>query len=417
MVAWKENLAMRQTEISNKSINKLIIWLEDFYSTISKESIESFTAVYNQMLSTLGENKKSIPEDLYKLDAYWDLQKNIKEALQIAGEEIYSQLNSQLKIMYVDIYEGIAPKGNERPCPVSEEEIEELINLGWGPDQKSTQEKIWISITILWNNLFGDLMYCVIKNLSLDDLEKRLQNDFINSKKSLDTLFADTITHIQGYAAMRRYEDDKAASVDELSYLGPYIETYGNEEEVEAYSTISTAFTLRPMSDEDDSDENFGDEDGDGEISKQELGIEPMEHVRTWSFMVEMDGNTCNACMDLSSVAWKEHIYGPPPLPIHPHCRCSAMPDDKDLSAFADAAESIADSGAQSIGEFLGKAALIAAFITLGVMVGDDYSSPMTEEEWLKKWSRKFHIENNYGPHNPWLVEMYGSEAWEYLKL
>ena len=420
-VAWKQKLAERQTEISQKSINKLVNWLEDYYSTFLEATIKRFLKVYSEMLSTLGEKQKSAPTDLYKLDSYWALQRDARTVLQIAGEDIYSQLNTQLKIMYVDIYEGIAPVGNESPCLVSEERIEELINLPWGADPKSTQEKVWLYMTILWDKLFGELMHCTIKNLPIDKLEKRLQDQFKSNKKSLDTLFSDSITHIQGYAAMRRYNDDQASFKGEFSYLEPYIETYGNEEEKEAYSVLATAFSARGLGDGDldgdGDDEDFGDDDGDGEVD-YDSGIS--EHLNKWSFNVELDFETCNACRDLSTIQWREYIFGPPPLPVHNNCRCTAVPYDQHLSVFGREAHNVADAVFKLGGGGLKGLALGglvgAAMITLGVIMGDDYSGgSYNEESWLNKWGNKFHIDNHYSENNPWLVEQYGLKAWKMI--
>ena len=419
MVAWKQKLAERQTEISQKSIDKLVNWLEDYYSTFSEATIKRFLEVYTEMLSTLGEKQKPAPADLYKLDSYWALQKDARAVLQIAGEDIYSQLNTQLKIMYVDIYEGIAPEGNESPCLISEETIEDLINTAWGADPKTTQEQVWLYMTVLWDKLFGELMHCTIKNLPINNLEKRLQDQFKSNKKSLDTLFSDSITHIQGYAAMRRYNDDQASFKGECSYLEPYINTYGNEEEKEAYSTIATAFRMSRAIDGDldgDGDEgDFGDDDGNGEVDYDS----PInEHTNKWSFEVELDEYTCDPCQDLSGIQWREYIYGPPPLPVHKNCRCTATPFDQGLSQFGKDATKAADAAFNALGGGLkgivGGTLLGAAFMTLGVMMGDSYSSgSMSEEAWLDRWGDKFHIYNPYSENNPWLVAQYGQKAWK----
>ena len=387
MVAWKQKLAIRQKEIAQKFLEETSKWLIDSYTDLTEEITQNFMSVYNEMLYTLNEKQKPTPADLYKLTSYWELQKTIKEILQTTGKEIHFYFNTQLKNMYIEVYEGIVPLDKEKICLISEEKIQELIDKTWGREPKNLQERIWIKLTVLWDKLFGSLMDCVIKNRTPKDLKELLQEEISKNRNILMTLFSDETTHLRAYSAMHRYKDDYRTADDELAFLGSYINTYGNEEEMEAYNTISLAYEKYAIAGADE-DEGEGGDEGEEDTKNKNKG----EEYDRWEII---GSHGCEPCADLDGLIWTEDDEnGPVPVPVHPNCQCSIIPCE--LSAFADMAEDIAGSGFSSAGEMLGKMTLIAALITLGVAVGDDYSSGRggvsSEQEWLEKWGDRYPV-------------------------
>lgn len=203
-----EERGRAQYEISQKRINAMATWLDTVFPEAKDKITQDFINVYNQMLSSLGEKQKSAPADLYKLNSYWELQKNVRESLQSFGEVINAQFNEQLRLVYIDIYEGCKP-GEEKTCTVSEHTIQAVINKSRGRAAHNSQEYVWIHLTILWDKLFGDLMHCTIKNLSPENLLLRLQVQFDTTEKKMKTSFSDSATFIQTRAVIRRGKDDR----------------------------------------------------------------------------------------------------------------------------------------------------------------------------------------------------------------
>lgn len=378
MVNWQQKLAERQNEIASKFLNETKEWLDDTYSVLLNKMTQDFTNVYNQMLSTLGEKEKPSPAHLYRLYSYWDLHKNTRALFQSKGEEIYSHFNSQLKQMYIEIYEGIAPIGKEVACLVSEEEIQKLIDNPWGGKQQNVQDRIWINLTVLWDNLFGDLMKSVLKNSSVNTLTRNIEWHFEKSKESLNTIFSDENTHLRAYAAGQRYKDDFNSSEDKVDCFSSYISTYGNDEEIEACEVVSEAVATFSLTRE-------ADGDGDGEVDQKEYYEEEIR----WEII---GSHGCEPCADLDGLIWNELYFGPVPVPVHPNCQCNITPAP--LSVFADIAGNIADAGGGgTIGGMLASMLLIGAFVTLGVAVGDKYNSGCeSPAEWLRKWGHKYPV-------------------------
>lgn len=381
MVNWQQQLAARQNEIAYNFLDETKEWLNDLYSILLDEITQDFTSVYNQMLSTLGEKEKPSPAHLYKLDSYWELQKNTKALFERNGKEIYFHFNSQLARMYVEVYEGIAPDGREKTCLVDKIKIQELIDSPWGGNQKNVQERIWINLTVLFDNLFGDLMQCVIKNSTITVLKNNLQERCEKSKQLLNTLFSDENTHLRAYATAQRYKDDFKSSESALDYFNSYVNTYGNEEEIEACNVLSeavTTFSLARAASEDE-DEN------EDELDAKEY----YDEETRWEII---GSHGCEPCADLDGLVWEEKDYGPVPVPVHPNCMCDIAPAP--LSIFSELAEEVAGRGFNSFGGMVASMVIIAALVTLGVMVGGDQfnSSCATPAEWLEKWGDRYPV-------------------------
>ena len=403
IVAWKRKLAERQQEIAQKYYEETGEWLMNLYSTVSENMVPEFMSVYNEMLSTLNKKQKPAPADLYKLDSYWELQKKARSSLEDIGKDIHSYFNSQLKSAFISIYEGIAPDELEKTCPMSDEEIQEIIDKPWGRKPKNLQERIWIHMTVLWDKLFGDLMNCTIKNIPAKDLEASLQERFSKTRNALVTLFSDENTHLRGRAVIRRCNDDRRTVGNELNFLGSYVRTYGNDEELEAYATVSSAFDeyaiagadgVAPANIWDDSDED--NEDDWTEDSEENQGARG-DDLERWEIHAS-DG--CEPCADLDDMIWAEtNENGPVPVTVHPNCLCDIVPAalsifGQDAGKYADLAFKAAGGGLRGIifGGLVG-----AALITLGVMMGDEYngtggSGCATPQEWLEKWGDKYPV-------------------------
>ncbi len=315
-MSWVHNLSNRQNEISQKYIDDLEVWLRDIYPAAADNIISQFIDVYSQLLSTTG-NKKTVPADLFKLDAYWNLQKTVKAELDSFGGEIHSRLNVEFRAAYIAIYEGIAPDDKEKTCYVDDRIIQRIVNKPWGKYSNNIEDRIWINLSVLMDELFGELMNSVIKQLPLDDFDERLLIHFKKSRKFLNTTISDCVTRIQAHSVIQRSKDDKATSSNPLEYYNSYISTYGSEEEVSAYSmALAEVYDVMPAYEgeyEDDwyeEDEDWWEEEEDEEV-----------YV---TIVVEMDDVTCDECAELDGyTCLEEEAYGL--IPVHPNCRCTIV--------------------------------------------------------------------------------------------
>lgn len=373
----REERGLAQYEISQKRIDAMATWLDEIFSEKQDKYIQEFMNVYNQMLSTLGEKQKSAPADLYKLDSYWELHKNIRESLQLFGEEINTHMNSQLRSVYIEIYEGCCP-GVEKVCTVSEQVIQKAIHRARGKASRNSEERVWMSMTILWDMLFGELMYCTIKHLSTDKLVSRLQSQFDTAKKTLKTSFSDAATFIQVRAVIKRGKDDR------------------NEAAEIALANMATPalMSMRMFGDEGGGDYAGGDgyEDGDWgeEGAPGDTETEEGEEGGRVTIYVEWDDLVCEPCADLDGTTWDEEIWGDCPVPVHPNCRCWV--EEAAPNPFDETAESIANNGFNSFGGMVLAIAAIAVLTLAGRMWDDLLQGGMSPGDWLQKWGDRYPV-------------------------
>lgn len=230
-MSWKRNFADYQNGISQKSADKLAQVFYKFYTQAANEIIPMFIEVYKEAYST-SNIKKLAPKTLYRLDAYWALLDHSKEKVEDLGNEIISQINNQFHTMYVDVFEGITPGGVEVPCLISQESIQTAIDDVWCVDQKNWRERVWISMTCLWDRLTGALMEAVIKKQSLKRFQNALQEEFDGNCKLLNTKISVDIVRIASKASLNRQVIARTMAQSSSVNAAAYIMTYGDESEI-----------------------------------------------------------------------------------------------------------------------------------------------------------------------------------------
>lgn len=360
-MSTREERGRAQYEISQKIIDAMAAWIDEVFPETRDRLISDFMHVYEEMLSTLGGKQKSAPADLYKLNSYWELQKNTRETLQTLGEEINTQINEQLHQVYVEIYEGCRP-GEERACEVSEKIIQKVIDQARGKAARNNEERIWLNMTLLWDQLFGDLMHYTIKNLSPAKLSLSLEDRFNKTIVALKTSFSDGATHVQVRAVIKRSKDDREAQA--AAALASIAEEQG--------AAVPMMMSARDIFDDD------GDIDIDEEEEEEEGGSEARFEIWT-----EFDDDVCAPCGDLDGTIWDESKFGPVPIPVHPNCRCWV--EEAPPNPFDEAADAVSRGG------LLGVA--LAGVLTIAGMMYDDFiQGGMSPGRWLDKWGDKYPV-------------------------
>lgn len=381
----KEKCSKVQYEIHQKSVEAMTAWMDENFPTIRDRLIQEFINTYEEMLSTLGDERKSAPADLYKLDSYWALQNNAREALQILGEDINTKINEQLRLVYIEIYERYRP-GEEIVCRVSEEDIQATINQARGKIARNSQARVWVNMTVLWDQLFGDLMYCTINHLSSKTLTFKLQEQFNKTIVALKTAFSDSVTYVRARAIIRRKKDDKTASRKKQT----------NSSSAGTNILLASPMSLRSIDAHDDWDDDDWDDDDDDWNDDSGLEIEGDLHILLEGISSErviiFSGGGCEPCDDLNGMLWDESVFGDVPVPVHPNCCCSI--EDAPNNPYFEEAESIADAGFHNAAEAITAMGAIYALILIGTiydMMGGG-GAVMSPQDWLDKWGDTYPV-------------------------
>lgn len=190
------------TEKNQKEINKQLI---KYYGTSMNYVIGQFEKTYNKLLLSIEEGKQPTPADLYKLDAYWQAQAQMRQELRKLGDKQVAALSKQFEIQFFDIYYGIAIPGEDTFTTIESQAVQQLINHIWCADGKSWSDRIWNNTELLQAELNDGLIDCVLNGRKTSDLKKILMNRFDVSYNRADALVRTEMAHIQTQAAQERY--------------------------------------------------------------------------------------------------------------------------------------------------------------------------------------------------------------------
>lgn len=204
---WQDREADALNKVSNKTIRQTEKQLKKYYSDLMGRTLEDFEAVYNKLLNATIEGKEPTPADLYKLDAYWQHQAQLREELNKLGEKQIALLSKQFELNFFDIYFAIGTVGEKAFSTIDKSLVQQMINSVWCADGKSWSERIWKNTELLAETLNEELIHCVASGKKPTQLKKLLQDRFDVSYNNADMLVRTEIAHIQSQAALKRYED------------------------------------------------------------------------------------------------------------------------------------------------------------------------------------------------------------------
>jgi SPP1 gp7 family putative phage head morphogenesis protein len=203
--------AKRQAEIQEKLVNKNRKQIEKqiakYYADAAKKVIADFENVYAKILQQQADGKEVTPALLYRLDAYWQMQGQLRSELRKLGERQIVMLTKQFELAYFDIYYSIAPVGLKAFNTIDRAAVQQLIDTVWLADGKNFSQRIWGNTEQLVVQLNEQLIHTVATGAKTTDLKKLLMERFNVSYSKANTLVRTELAHIQTEAAKQRYED------------------------------------------------------------------------------------------------------------------------------------------------------------------------------------------------------------------
>ena len=204
---WQERMANAQNAISTKTTKQIEKQLRKYYAAAAKRTIEDFESTYNKLLAQKADGKDITPADLYRLDKYWEAQRQLRQQLQKLGEKKISLLTKYFELNFFDIYNSIAIPGLKAFNTIDDKIVNQLINSVWVADGRTFSQRVWNNIDRLVETLNEQLVYTVVTGKKTTELKNLLQERFNISYRRADTLVRTELAHIQTEAAKKRYED------------------------------------------------------------------------------------------------------------------------------------------------------------------------------------------------------------------
>ena len=213
---WAERAAKAQTALTDKNLIEIEKQMRLYYISSMKKTLGDFENTYYKILQSITDEKEITPADLYKLDAYWQLQAQIKAELQKLGDKEVEYLTKRFVKQFEGVYETLAIPGEAMFNTLDKSVVEQMINNIWVADGKSWSERIWLNTEKLADALNENLIYCLTTGKKPGQLKKLLQTQFNVSFSRADALVRTELAHIQTQAAQKRYTDYGIQEVEVL---------------------------------------------------------------------------------------------------------------------------------------------------------------------------------------------------------
>ena len=204
---WAERVARMQARLTTKNIKQIEKQLRKYYKTAAEGVINDFEATYDKLLAAQEDGKEVTTADLYKLDRYWKMQGQLRQAAQKLGDKQVSALTKIFEVHFFDIYYSIALEGVEAFSTIDTEGAMKLINSIWCADGKSFSQRVLENVEDLVSTLNEGLIESVITGKKTTQIKKALQELVKVSYSSADAVFRTEMSHVQNVAAKQRYED------------------------------------------------------------------------------------------------------------------------------------------------------------------------------------------------------------------
>lgn len=204
---WQDRAAQAQQRISEKNIKEIEKQMIKYYGSTMKRVIADFESTYDKLLATMEDGKQPTPADLYKLDKYWEIQRQTREELERLGARQIALLSKKFELNWFEIYYSINVQGARAFSTVDKQMVQQMINQIWVADGKSWSQRIWGNTTKLLESLNEGLIHIVASGKKPTELKNLLQERFGVSYSRADALVRTEVAHIQTQAAKKRYED------------------------------------------------------------------------------------------------------------------------------------------------------------------------------------------------------------------
>lgn len=204
---WKDRMAKAQVNKYNKNRRDMDKMIRKYYQSLSRQIIEDFESTYDKVLATTWAGKQPVPADLYKLNKYWETQKQLDQRLTRLGRKQIIALTKGFKTQFYDTYNVIKLDGLKAFSTIDDAAVQQIINSVWCADGKSWSKRVWENLAQLKDTLNEQLIHCVVTGKKTTQLKELLQERFNVSYNRADTIVRTEIAHIQTEAAKQRYKD------------------------------------------------------------------------------------------------------------------------------------------------------------------------------------------------------------------
>lgn len=209
---WADRMAAAQNKLTERNRRDIDKQIRKYYQSISKQIIADYEATHNKILATLidieeGKRTALTPADLYKLDRYWEMQKQVQGKLTRLGNKQIATLTKWFKTEYWDSYNYFSLEGVKAFSTIDDYAVEQAIKQIWCADGKSWSQRIWENTKALQQTLNDELVNCVVTGKPSGYLKKMLMERFSVSYNRADALVRTELAHIQTQAAQQRYKD------------------------------------------------------------------------------------------------------------------------------------------------------------------------------------------------------------------
>lgn len=216
MEYWQTRMAKSQDRLTAKRAKEVDKQIAKYYESSMKRCISEFESTYAKVLEQVEMGQQVTPAHLYKLDAYWKMQGELRQELEKLGNKQIALLSKHFEAEFIDVYNSIALPSQQAFSTVSQEAINQMINQIWCADGKSWSQRVWTNTEELAQALNDELIHCVATGKKTSDLKKILQERFNVSYNRADTLVRTELAHIQTQAAQQRYKDYGISQVEVL---------------------------------------------------------------------------------------------------------------------------------------------------------------------------------------------------------
>ena len=204
---WAERMAKAQDNMFRKNRRDIDKRMRKYYQSISKQVIEDFEDTYNKLLAGLQAGHQPSPADLYKLDKYWQMNKQVEQRLTRLGRKQIATLTKGFRTQFWDTYKALKLGDMKIFSTIDDKAVEVLLNQIWCADGKSWSQRIWENTKLLQQTLNDELIHVVASGKKPSYLKKLLQERFNVSYGRADALVRTELAHVQTQAAQQRYKD------------------------------------------------------------------------------------------------------------------------------------------------------------------------------------------------------------------
>lgn len=208
MKYWEDRVLTAQDASRKKSEKATRKQLAKYYKTAAHNLVGQFHNIYQKVFLDKEKGYTPTPADLYKLDAYWQLQGELKKKLQELGDKETRLFLNVFTKFYQNVYDNLPLKSQKAFSKMDKRLAEQMIKQIWCADGKSWSDRVWNNTDKLQQALNEDLIECLLNGRDTKYLKEKLMYEFNVSYNRADTLVRTEITHIQTQATRQRYEDE-----------------------------------------------------------------------------------------------------------------------------------------------------------------------------------------------------------------